>query len=1061
MKSCSHFAFAIIPRAATTVLITLSLLALSGCAYRWQSAGLGAEPVSGSFAWKDNAVEVTGTGTGLNPKGGDSMQFVFVTSPGGDFEIVGRLRSLTGGAKPSAGILARESAAGRDAMIALLYQTEPLGAGWRSRFPGEGVDGAPVWQQNGTRLSAGAPLWLKLVRVGDNFGAYKSDDGRFWSMLGNVSGGGAPFAGGLELGFFVAGGSETETATAVFDNIRIGKPKLRYRTSWVGNTFGSRDEEKHVSNGLSAMWVASDGTVYTSTYWDEGGRPVTSYTSDGKCGRALSGTPQSAEGGITGDDRYVYFAHVDKVMRHDRQNPDTAAKPLEIATSLHDRQARRSVVSGLAANGKELFVADSRDNLIRVVSLRKVPMRWRPFAANARVQLPPEPVTVPGGDARLAPALVYQTQRAGESILYAFDGMEAGKTYTVRLHLAEFEDRGKLPPDHRDRILSIEGKRINVAEAAGGVRVGHVYELQRQADAKGQVTVGYGSYGPGVCGVEVLDASSKRLFAVNCGGPPVDGFEGESQELSDRAFAVERPGPMIFDQRGDLWIIQRGNDFPIGGLPRAKYPAAVRCYRPDGAFTGREIADVVNPRGLGYDAANDRLLVAENGPDLNVRFYGSLDAQPVLVKTFGAPGGIYAGRHPGRVYDPEAGGHARFQGVAGVGVDARGNLYVGGGFSGTDLRKFRPDGKLEWMLNSLIFCNTYDVDPDSYGADIYATYNHLKLDLSKTAPGSEQTFFGYNWDLRRFGAPERVGNSQSIVRRLGPNRDLFMFTTGQGDIQDVNIYRKDGELWIPCGSIRERGKRLWIDANGDGIETDGESTPLEGRLNWITGVDVDDCGDIRVVVSVAGRGSHLGHLAFLGLNEHGVPLYNGAEGQGLEVLRAPEEGGTVNAWGMALRLAYSRERDLMVLRYPAEARTKDEKGEYPPPRYFLAAYDRWSKGNRTPLWKQLEPTPGTHPRWFMFEAEPGPYNLFTGIMGMQIAGDYLFAADLWGQVFAFDLATGNLVELFAVGPEMGGRSAWEDAAMGLRAFRRKNGEYLIFTENSGWGGKNNFFRWKP
>jgi hypothetical protein len=45
------------------------------------------------------------------------------------------------------------------------------------------------------------------------------------------------------------------------------------------------------------------------------------------------------------------------------------------------------------------------------------------------------------------------------------------------------------------------------------------------------------------------------------------------------------------------------------------------------------------------------------------------------------------------------------------------------------------------------------------------------------------------------------------------------------------------------------------------------------------------------------------------------------------------------------------------------------------------------------------------------------------------------------------------------GPEVNGQSAWEDAAMGLRAFKRKNGEYLIFTENSGWGGKNNLFRW--
>ena len=35
------------------------------------------------------------------------------------------------------------------------------------------------------------------------------------------------------------------------------------------------------------------------------------------------------------------------------------------------------------------------------------------------------------------------------------------------------------------------------------------------------------------------------------------------------------------------------------------------------------------------------------------------------------------------------------------------------------------------------------------------------------------------------------------------------------------------------------------------------------------------------------------------------------------------------------------------------------------------------------------------------------------------------------------------------------------AEEGLRAFKRKNSEYLIFTENSGWGGKDNFFRWRP
>ena len=79
---------------------------------------------------------------------------------------------------------------------------------------------------------------------------------------------------------------------------------------------------------------------------------------------------------------------------------------------------------------------------------------------------------------------------------------------------------------------------------------------------------------------------------------------------------------------------KRGNDFPIGNVVTAKYPAAIKCYQPDGTFTGREIKDLVNPRGLGYDTTKDQLLVAENGADLNVRFYSGLDTKPVLLKDF-------------------------------------------------------------------------------------------------------------------------------------------------------------------------------------------------------------------------------------------------------------------------------------------------------------------------------------------------------------------------------------------------------------------------------------------
>jgi len=94
----------------------------------------------------------------------------------------------------------------------------------------------------------------------------------------------------------------------------------------------------------------------------------------------------------------------------------------------------------------------------------------------------------------------------------------------------------------------------------------------------------------------------------------------------------------------------------------------------------------------------------------------------------------------------------------------------------------------------------------------------------------------------------------------------------------------------------------------------------------------------------------------------------------------------------------------------------------------------------------------------MYEVNLYPY---SGYEGMQVAGKYIFMAYLFGEIHVFDLATGKLAQILSMGPEVDGGSAWEDAAMGLRAFETKAGEYLIFDENSGWGGKNNFIRWKP
>lgn len=1025
--------------------------------YQWHDATVGAtaQP-GGSHTWDTKTLTVTGAGAGLDLKGKDECQFVYLNREAGDFEAVARLVAFTGDGDAAAGIMARPDQTPGGPMTALQFKPKDNTVSWLSRIPADRLPSTARTFAGGIPLSQKPPLWLRLVRLGNNFAVYKSRDGRLWSMISNVSVGPVALTGPVELGFFVTRAATDKPATATFDSIRIGPARMNYKTSWVGNSFGAREEDKHVSNALSAMWVAPNGTCYASSYWDEGGRPVTSYR-EGKAARGLPiGTPQTAEGGITGDGKHIFVAAVDRIMVLDPAAMDFAPRPVPLSVSLLDKKTNACVVSGLASNGTELFVADSRDNLVRVASVAPVKTFHVSTAANDGIAFAPTPVAIPAGDARFAPALVYQTQRGGEGCRYTLPGFTPGATCTVRAHFAEYLTR-PANCDLRNRVRNIGDVQVNVAELAGGVMKPLVQDFPGyRADAKGNVVVDSGSYGgPGLCGLEVLDAAGKRLLAVNCGGPAVGEFTGEAAELSNRNFPFERPGPMTVDQRGDLWIIQRGNDFPIGGKPAAKYQAAVKCYAANGTFTGREITDVINPRALGYDAARDQLLVAENGPDLNVRFYGELATKPALARTFGEKGGIYGGKRPGLVYDAAAGGYARFAGIAGVGVDAQGNLYVGGGFQGTDLRMFTPAGKLGWMLNSLMFCNTYDFDPASDGTELYGAYNHLKLDLAQSAPGREQKYIGYNWDLRRFGEPDRAGSSQAIVRRLGPEKRLVMFTSGQGQIGDLKIFRYNGELAIPCGDTRDGGSALWIDTNGNGKAEPEEITSMASAIGWVTGLCVDAKGDIWAAVS-ATDGSFMRHFTFKGISAGGVPCYSGLKGEGYDDIRFPEEGDTTNAWGMASRLDYDADRDILVAFYPAVKRTGE--GDKSPAQYFMARYDNWRKGNRTPAWKVKASRPETDPDYFMYEVKLYPY---SGYMGMQIAGDYVFLAYLFGEVHAFDLNTGKLAEILSLGPEVNGQSAWEDAAMGLRACKRSNGEYLILTENSGWGGKDNFFRWHP
>lgn len=86
-------------------------------------------------------------------------------------------------------------------------------------------------------------------------------------------------------------------------------PLLKYRTSWIGNTFGGARDE-WVQDWIQAIYVARDGTVYTNAFWDEGGREVGIYRNGRIIGMAAHTHGWGYTGGaaIAANGRYLYIA---------------------------------------------------------------------------------------------------------------------------------------------------------------------------------------------------------------------------------------------------------------------------------------------------------------------------------------------------------------------------------------------------------------------------------------------------------------------------------------------------------------------------------------------------------------------------------------------------------------------------------------------------------------------------------------------------------------------------------------------------------------------------------
>jgi subtilisin family serine protease len=175
----------------------------------WVEQDVGAVALAGSASEAGGAFTVLGSGTDI---WGFSDQFHFVyQSLSGDGEITARVASVQN-TNPYAksGVMIRQDLSA-DSPYAF---TEILPRG-SSGFQWRPTKGAAT---QGVSSAGAAPYWVRLVRSGNTFTAYRSSNGTTWTTVGSQN---LNLSQDLLVGLAVTAHNNAAKCTAVFDNVTV------------------------------------------------------------------------------------------------------------------------------------------------------------------------------------------------------------------------------------------------------------------------------------------------------------------------------------------------------------------------------------------------------------------------------------------------------------------------------------------------------------------------------------------------------------------------------------------------------------------------------------------------------------------------------------------------------------------------------------------------------------------------------------------------------------------------------------------------------------------------
>lgn len=500
-------------------------------------------------------------------------------------------------------------------------------------------------------------------------------------------------------------------------------------------------------------------------------------------------------------------------------------------------------------------------------------------------------------------------------------------------------------------------------------------------------------------------------------------------------------GQIYADEKGCIWMYQ--------GRRIVRMDVQTGQLRPQHI----DLPDDVEATTCCIDSKHARLLIPNHGKDLDIRIYTNIFSQPQPSGTFGTKGGVFA--RLGGYMQGET-GPRRFSGPRAVGVDRKGNIYVANqavsGGRGASIEAYREgDGHLLWKQEGLIFTATADFSRAT--SNIFYTPEKIhQTDPTRIGMRADRLVaftadpFTFPQDYRV--VPNGPFVTSTFARQVEGHELLFVSDMYGGFLAG---YRFDlarmGYVGIPCLMMNNGDPdkdipiKMWVDANGDGKEQEGEFHPYREINQYSMSFFVDE----QACVWRGTRGQGILYWRMKGFDQHGVPQYDG-----------PQHWPLPAHFRDAKRIWYDATRDELFMAGNSNVNPDERDTWWAMCGTIVCCRDFLKKASEGLIKEGWQSDLSIY---IPFHIEDGSKLDYTNAKAFTVAGDYIFvvlAREGW--ITVYDRTTGAFVGRIEPGETVHHQSGWADFNYAINARQMPDGSYEILIEENAFG-KVLYYRW--